>query len=436
LKTLEEPPAHAIFILATTEKHKIIPTILSRCQIYDFNRITIADTVAHLQYVAQKEGVTVDVNGLNVIAQKSDGGMRDALSIFDQLVSFCGNNISYQGVIDNLNVLDYDYYFRLVDKFLNNDVSSSLLILNEIINKGFDPHHFVTGLSTHLRDVMVSKDAQTVQLLELGDELGEKYKRQAADCPVEFLYGALKLANDCDLNYRISNNKRLLVELMLVRICQLTDEKKKEFLTDEEPTPLKKIEIDAPAAVPVSFQAAEKQIIESEKPKAPTTPPDKTEPEKKKIPVINKPASISISIEKEIVSESSVSYPETQKPVVSQEQPFTIDALQSEWKKISAVLPEENRLIVENNEPVLVSENVFEISVNNIMQEREIKRFETDIIGQLRSALRNSKISMRIKVEEVITERKITDPEELYRKMVDENPQVSKLRSGLKLEFD
>ena len=227
LKTLEEPPAHALFILATTEKHKIIPTILSRCQIYDFNRITVADTVAHLQYVASKENVTVDLNGLNVIAQKSDGGMRDALSIFDQLVSFCGNNITYQGVIDNLNVLDYEYYFKLVEAFLQCDVSKSLLILNDVLNKGFDGHHFITGLSAHLRDILVSKDSSTIELLEVGADIGKKYQQQAQLCSPEFLFQALKISNDCDLDYRISKNKRLLVELALIRLCQLNDEKKK-----------------------------------------------------------------------------------------------------------------------------------------------------------------------------------------------------------------
>ena len=223
LKTLEEPPAHAIFILATTEKHKIIPTILSRTQIYDFNRITIADTVAHLRYVAGQEGVEADENALHVIAQKSDGGMRDALSIFDQIVSFSGNRVTYQDVITNLNVLDYEYYFRLVDAFLAGDVSRSLLIFNEILEKGFEAQHFVGGLAAHLRDVLVCKDPQTLVLLEVGADIRERYKEQAARCPADFLFQALRLANDCDLGYRASRNKRLLVELMLIRLCQLAD---------------------------------------------------------------------------------------------------------------------------------------------------------------------------------------------------------------------
>ncbi|MBN1462389.1 MAG: DNA polymerase III subunit gamma/tau, partial [Paludibacteraceae bacterium] len=229
LKTLEEPPAHAIFILATTEKHKIIPTILSRCQIYDFNRITVADTVAHLQYVADQEKVTVQPEALNVIAQKSDGGMRDALSIFDQVVSFCGNNITYKDVIENLNVLDYDYYFRLVTAFLQGDVPQAMMIFNEILNKGFDANHFVSGLSSHLRDVMVCKNPQTAALLEVGAAIGNSYKEQAALCELDFLYQALEIANECDLNYRLSKNKRLLVEIMLIRLCQLSDKKKNKL---------------------------------------------------------------------------------------------------------------------------------------------------------------------------------------------------------------
>mgnify|MGYP003596659229 CR=1 FL=1 len=212
LKTLEEPPAHAIFILATTEKHKIIPTILSRCQIYDFNRISITDTVNHLKYVANAEGIQIEESALNIIAKKSDGGMRDALSTFDQLVSFTGNNITYQATIENLNVLDYDYYYRIVNAFLSGGVSESLLLFNEILNKGFDAHHFIGGLSSYLRDLLVSKDPATIKLLEVGAEIAERYKQQASVCDTGFIFNALKISNDCDLNYRISKNKRLIAE--------------------------------------------------------------------------------------------------------------------------------------------------------------------------------------------------------------------------------
>lgn len=222
LKTLEEPPQHAIFILATTEKHKILPTILSRCQIYDFSRISVEDTIAHLAYVASQEGVTAEPEALNVIALKADGGMRDALSIFDQVVSFTGGNITYQNAIENLNVLDYEYYFRLTDHLLANKVTDSLLLFNDVLNKGFDGNHFITGLSSHFRDLLVSKDASTLPLLQVGASIRERYQVQAQKCPLPFLYRAMKLCNDCDLNYRTSKNKRLLVELTLIQLAQIT----------------------------------------------------------------------------------------------------------------------------------------------------------------------------------------------------------------------
>ncbi len=229
LKTLEEPPAHAIFILATTEKHKILPTILSRCQIYDFNRMGIEDTVKHLQMVAEKEGIKAETEALGIIAQKADGGMRDALSIFDQIAASTEGNITYQGVLENLNVLDYDYYFKLVDFFFAGKVSECLLIFNEILNKGFEAQNFVNGLSSHLRNLMVCKDTQTIQLLDVGANVKEQYLKQAQNetCSNEFLYKALMVCNQCDLNYKVSKNKRLLVELTLIRLCQLSDEKKK-----------------------------------------------------------------------------------------------------------------------------------------------------------------------------------------------------------------
>lgn len=226
LKTLEEPPKHAVFILATTEKHKIIPTILSRCQTFDFKRIEVNDTISHLANVAEKEGVSIDQEALNVIAQKADGGMRDALSVFDQVVSFCGNTISYKQVIENLNVLDYDYYFSLVNTFLSNDIRKGLLIFDEVLNKGFDGHDFINGLASHFRDLLMCRDQQTIRLLEVGETIKDKYKDQATKCKEEFLINSLKLCNDCDLNYKISKNKRLLVELTLIRIAQATNQKK------------------------------------------------------------------------------------------------------------------------------------------------------------------------------------------------------------------
>ncbi len=226
LKTLEEPPKHAIFVLATTEKHKIIPTILSRCQIFDFNRIKVQDIELHLAFVAKEEGVEIESGALNVIAHKADGAMRDALSILDQLVSFSGKSISYQQVIANLNVLDYEYYFRLTDLFLKNQVPDVLLVYNEVLDKGFEGQHFINGLSGHFRDLLVSQDAATLQLLEVGGDIRERYKSQAAACDPDFLVDALRLSNECDYQYKTSQNKRLSVELTLIRIAQLTLKKK------------------------------------------------------------------------------------------------------------------------------------------------------------------------------------------------------------------
>lgn len=234
LKTLEEPPHHAIFILATTEKHKILPTILSRCQIYDFSRITIKDTVEHLQYVADQEHVKAEPEALNVLAQKADGGMRDALSIFDQVVSFTGGNVTYKAVIENLNVLDYEYYFRLTDSILTNNVVEGLLILNEILSKGFDGNNVITGIASHFRDLLLCKDAKTAELFEVGASIRDRYIETAKKCTNEFLYKAIELVNESDLNYKYSRNKRLLSDLTIIRLCQLSspqagieDQKKK-----------------------------------------------------------------------------------------------------------------------------------------------------------------------------------------------------------------
>lgn len=227
LKTLEEPPAHAVFILATTEKHKILPTILSRCQIFNFSRITVEDATTHLEYVAKSENIEVEPEALNVIAQKSDGAMRDALSIFDQIVSFSGKKITYENTIANLNVLDYDYFFKLTDAFLSEDISTSLSLYDEILDKGFDGQHFLAGLSKHFRDLLVSQDEKTIQLLEVGAAIKVHYLEQSKKCTASFLFRAINLCNDAEIQYRGSQNKRLSVELALINLCQIIAEKKK-----------------------------------------------------------------------------------------------------------------------------------------------------------------------------------------------------------------
>lgn len=232
LKTLEEPPAHAIFVLATTEKHKILPTILSRCQIFDFNRIGVSDIEKHLLNIAEKEGVRAEAEALNVIAQKADGALRDALSIFDQIVSFCGKNVTYKETISTLNVLDYDYYFKLTDCFQNGDVANVLMLFNEILNSGFNAHHFISGLCQHMRDLMMCRDEQTIALLEVGGEIKEKYRKQASECSVSFLVNSLRLATECDMQFKTATNKRFLVELALIRIAQIEERLKKKQLTN------------------------------------------------------------------------------------------------------------------------------------------------------------------------------------------------------------
>ena len=221
LKTLEEPPKHAKFILATTEKHKIIPTILSRCQIFDFKRVGVNDIAGHLDFVAKSEGVTAESEALHLIAQKSDGAMRDSLSLFDRLISFSDKTLTYKGVIEHLNILDYDYYFKVTDYLLTNDIKELLNIFNEILDNGFDGHHFINGLAEHLRDLLVSKDASTIKLLEKGEGLQARYLDQSKKCEIPFLIGALELCNECDVQYKTSNNQRLLVELILMRISSI-----------------------------------------------------------------------------------------------------------------------------------------------------------------------------------------------------------------------
>lgn len=437
LKTLEEPPAHAIFILATTEKHKIIPTILSRCQIYDFNRITVADTVKHLQMVAEKEGVTVDMNGLNVVAQKSDGGMRDALSIFDQLVSFCGNNITYQGVIENLNVLDYEYYFKLIEHFLKGNVQQSLLIFNEVLNKGFDAHHFITGLSSHLRDVLVSKDPQTIALLEVGADIGERYKTQAHSCSPEFIFKALKISNDCDLDYRLSKNKRLLVELALIRLCQLTDEKKKSLLVDDKPASIQKVTVvSEPAHTVVPQPSATSQATQITQ-----TPPvivKQNDAARESKPAFQRPGSISIS------APTTVSAPNTTYKEIKKEEKATINKafspedLENAWRKFAQTIPEQGRMLslILSTTPHLISAAMFKVKVSNMLQEKELKKLQPDILEFMQSQLSNSSIRMTIKIIEETAVQRANSPEDRYKIMADINPALDILKNGLQLEID
>lgn len=444
LKTLEEPPAHAIFILATTEKHKIIPTILSRCQIYDFNRITIADTVSHLRFVATSENVSIDDNALNIIAQKSDGGMRDALSIFDQLVSFCGSTIDYQSAIQNLNVLDYEYYFKLTDAFLQGDVTNSLLIFNEILNKGFDGHHFITGLSTHFRDLLVCKDAATIQLMEVGADIGKRYIAQAQACETDFLIPALKITTDCDMGYRISNNKRLLVELSLIRLCQLTSAKKK--ITDEELPPLQAVFVTAenettgtsntaPSVSQGSTNAPSgvKTVAPTqEKSTAPQTVVRSVAPAGKR--------PISISINRGAGTPAPTETTTSTQEVVAEtaDEQYSQEAFESAWKAYAGKIPTiaSAASYIRSTLPVRIEAHTYELSFSNIFQENEFKTLMTDLSNHIRKTLRNSAIRFVSKVTEASEIPRTGNPEEVLRKMIEENPALEMLKNNLKLEID
>jgi len=263
LKTLEEPPSHAIFILATTEKHKIIPTILSRCQIFDFNRIRIEDIVGRLMYVAKNEAISAAEEALHIIGQKADGALRDALSIFDQIVSLSGKTITYKDVIDNLNVLDYEYYFKCLDAAMVGDVSTVLLTFNEVLEKGFDGHNFISGLNSHLRDLLVSKDESTIRLLEATPSVRKRYVQQTGSCPVDFLFKALEIGNNCDLAYKGSKNPRLHIELALIRLCRLNGEIQEPFEKKKsDPDTLKKNEEELP--LPSKSEILRQEVQHSE----------------------------------------------------------------------------------------------------------------------------------------------------------------------------
>ena len=439
LKTLEEPPRHAIFILATTEKHKILPTILSRCQIYDFNRISVEDTVNHLSYVASKEGITAEPEALNVIAMKADGGMRDALSIFDQVVSFTGGNITYKSVIDNLNVLDYEYYFRLTDCFLENKVSDALLLFNDILNKGFDGSHFITGLSSHFRDLLVGKDPVTLPLLEVGASIRQRYQEQAQKCPLPFLYRAMKLCNECDLNYRISKNKRLLVELTLIQVAQLTTEGddvsggrspkqtiKPVFSQPAAAQPSQVASASSVQQAPVHSSPAsvtanvtpnrQPQMATTARPVSPSaTNTTSSAPlpgagipsvakEERKVPVM-KMSSLGVSIKNpqrdQAAQNATVAHvPRVQQP--EQDSNFNERDLNYYWQEYAGQLPKEQVAIAKRMQvlrPVLLNNSTtFEIVVDNEIAAKDFTALIPELQDYLRGRLKNSKVVMTVRV--------------------------------------
>jgi len=444
LKTLEEPPAHAIFVLATTEKHKIIPTILSRCQIYDFNRIRVADIVEHLQYVANSEGVVVESEALNVIAQKADGAMRDALSIFDQVVSFCSGEITYKGVVENLNVLDYDYYFRLVEDFLAGRVNHAFMIFNEILNKGFDAQHFITGLASHVRDLLVSRDSETLVLLEVGASIAEQYGEQAQRCPISFLYRALEIANECDLNYKASRNKRLLVELTLVRLCQLTGVVPKP--EDE------RIEIKPLVAIPVLEKPKEYATSSSVQPSVAPLSVAVSEPQQVyKSKPVDQPRNESVSVSQaahgrapQNLSISKVEPPKIMSDTVEEKteqvsrerrSPFTSEQFMTAWKQCAKEIVEQahttNTML--NFLPEKVSDDSYKVLVVNNLQKKTLSEHQHTITAKLADILQNDFVTFYIEVDNTIAERSAFTPEEKLVKMQEKNSDFRDLTQQLGL---
>ena len=450
LKTLEEPPHHAIFILATTEKHKILPTILSRCQIYDFNRMNVQDTVGHLQYVAGKEGIQAEPEALTVIAQKADGGMRDALSIFDQVASFTGGNITYQGVIQNLNVLDYEYYFRLVDHFLGNKVPDAMLLLNEVLRKGFDAHHFITGLASHFRDLLVSKDPITLPLLEVGASIRERYEQQAQKCDQKFLYRAMKLCNDCDLSYRTSKNKRLLVELTLIQCGQLTLPDADDLIGGRSPRKRLKPLFKQQAVLPTAQQtqpqaggaAASAPVANGGNVGMRKSPLPELKEEKRKIPVM-KVGQIGMSIRHRPVQQETAKVATTTVSPATQadyeDHIFNQRDLSYYWREFAQQqLPVEekaNAARMMNIAPKLLNDTTFEVGVDNNMVEKYMNQLLPRIQAYLRDRLHNRKITMTVRVLEAKEVVRAYSHVERFQLMSKKNPKLLKLKEVFGLEL-
>lgn len=476
LKTLEEPPRHAIFILATTEKHKILPTILSRCQIYDFNRISVEDTVNHLSYVASKEGISAEPEALNVIAMKADGGMRDALSIFDQVVSFTGGNITYKSVIDNLNVLDYEYYFRLTDCFLANKVSDALLIFNDVLNKGFDGSHFITGLSSHFRDLLVGKDPVTLPLLEVGASIRQRYQEQAQKCPLPFLYKAMKLCNECDLNYRISKNKRLLVELTLIQVAQLTTEGD-DVSGGRSPKQTIKPVFSQPAAAQPSQVASASSVQQAPVHSSPASVTANVNPnrqpqmattarpvspsatnttssaplpgagipsvakEERKVPVM-KMSSLGVSIKNpqrdQAAQNATVAHvPRVQQP--EQDSNFNERDLNYYWQEYAGQLPKEQVAIAKRMQvlrPVLLNNSTtFEIVVDNEIAAKDFTALIPELQDYLRVRLKNSKVVMTVRVSAPTETVRAVGRVEKFQMMSQKNQALMQLKEEFGLEL-
>ena len=448
LKTLEEPPAHALFILATTEKHKIIPTILSRCQIFDFKRIQIADIANHLAYVAKNEGIEAEQEALHIIAQKADGALRDALSIFDQIISFCGDKLTYQAVIQNLNILDYDYYFKVTDALYNADIPSALNGFNEILNNGFDGHHFINGLGMHFRNLLVAKDPTTLSLLEVGDSIKQRYLEQSNTWEQHHLLKALELCNKVDLNYRMSKNQRLLVEITLMQICgakeiNQTTEKKTFVVKKQTENQLK--ETPKPLLSDNStptFNKTQEKVVEKviEKPEI-----DLPKESKKSIKIVN----FKDNLENKTISINIGSEEKKQEEETSQTthlenlntKDFTQENLNSCWQKFASEKQNDGKhnllSILRDKKAILGDDYNICVSLDNKVQEEVLNEERSNILGYLKSKLENDKITLKIDIKPIKEEEiKAYTPEDKFKKMAEKNPHLLTLKEGFDLEIN
>ena len=432
LKTLEEPPSHAIFILATTEKHKIIPTILSRCQIFDFKRISTDDIVSHLTFVAESENISAEQDALHIIAQKSDGSLRDSLSIFDRLAGF-SKGITYKSVIENLNILDHDYYFKITNSILEQDISNALLTFNKILENGFDGHHFINGLTSHFRDLLVSKDKETLVLLEKGKALKQQYLEQSNSCEQTFLLKALDICNKCDVQYKTSKNQQLLVELTLMKLCSIGIEELKKKTTNSIKLPTSSPKQEKVVADAITEIKKEEQKVEVliEKPKQTQTNGVEIEKQDSKISQL-----ISISDLPDPLKEEQRQ--ETIKDKKKNE--FNNEQLQKVWQEYISIQKEKGKsnfaTTLDMNSPVLKEGNQVEILISNKSQEIVIEKEKIDLHEYLRKKLENDAIEVITKIQENNKERVPYTNKDKYEQMAKDNPNLNTLREKLGLDFD
>ncbi|MCO6499398.1 MAG: DNA polymerase III subunit gamma/tau [Vicingus serpentipes] len=452
LKTLEEPPKHAIFILATTEKHKIIPTILSRCQVFDFNRIQIDDIANLLAQIATKENITAEIDGLHIIAQKADGALRDALSMFDQIVSFSGNNIAYQQVIDNLNILDYDYYFNITDAILKQDISSSLLTFNEILDHGFDGHNFINGLAEHFRNLLVCQDQATIKLIEVGANIKERYLQQAKGADINNLVQALDITAKTDVQYKSSKNQRLLVEVMLMQLCSLGNslEKKKPiinlpFNSPSKIEPQQGIPVYKKQSAAVTTLKEPKEIIKTSSKTTEQPPKDEVKPTKESktdtvIAPLLTPENLilanSISINKEIITQKKNNEPSKDQPQKLFE-PFTISQFEKKWHAYKLTLREKGKasLVTVFEETPNIEDNTIRLLIENKALEDEFNYYKADFLEFIRKELKNYAIQVETQINKNFKAKKAYTPQEKFAKMSEKNPSLVTLKQKLDMDI-